>query len=297
MQIINVEEFEESFVIHFGTEAKKINAYTLASTLVAFADVAKAANSILNPGYEVEVVVEALGSGSFRARIKTFYKGLNNLWSNQNLRAIVLSILASYIYQNTIAPNQEVKVTVDDSQVQIVQGNKTIIIPRHIHDALKEVEKSEKFSQEIQKTFDAVEKDPEIKSFGITKNLDDPEPTFVVEREKFPKLEFTIPEEPENSRIVVEVVELQILKAILERSKRRWEFVWRGIKISAPVLDENFYQKFFKRVITLAPGDSLQVKMKIYQKRDSGTGIYTNERYEIMEVQEHIPSPKQKYLI
>lgn len=297
MQIINVEEFEESFVIHFGTEAKKINAYTLASTLVAFADAAKAANSILNPGYEVEVVVEALGSGSFRAKIKTFYKGLNNLWSNQNLRAIVLSILASYIYQNTIAPSQEVKVTVDDSQVQIVQGNKTIIIPRHIHDALKEVEKSEKFSQDIQKTFDAVEKDPEIKSFGITKYIEDPQPTFVVEREKFPKLEFTIPEEPENSRIIVEVVELQILKAILERSKRRWEFVWRGIKISAPVIDENFYQKFFKRVITLAPGDSLQVKMKIYQKRDSDTGIYTNERYEIMEVQKHIPSPKQKYLI
>ena len=187
--------------------------------------------------------------------------------------------------------------TVDDSQVQIVQGNKIIIIPRHIHDALKEVEKSEKFSQDIQRTFDAVEKDPEIKSFGITKYLDDAEPTFVVEREKFPKLEFTVAEEPVNSRIVVEVVELQILKAILERSRRRWEFVWRGIKISAPVLDENFYQKFFKRVITLAPGDSLQVKMKIYQKRDSVTGIYTNEKYEIMEVQSHIPSPKQRYLI
>lgn len=195
MQIINVEEFEESFVIHFGTEAKKINAYTLASTLVAFADAAKSANSILNPGYEVEVVVESLGSGSFRARIKTFYKGLNNLWSNQNLRAIVLSILASYIYQNTIAPNQEVKVMVDESQVQIIQGDKTIIIPRHVHDALKEVEKSEKFTQDIQRTFDAVEKDPEIKSFGITKNIDDVETTFVVEREKFPKLECIIPKE------------------------------------------------------------------------------------------------------
>ena len=56
------------------------------------------------------------------------------------------------------------------------------------------------------------------------------------------------------------------VKAVLERGKRKWEFVWRGIKISAPVSDESFYDKFFKHEITIAPGDSLKVKLNILQQ-------------------------------
>jgi len=295
MQIINVQDFEESFVIHFGTESRRINAYTLASTLVAFADAAKSANAIVNPGYEIEVVVEALGSGSFRARIRTFYKGLQNLWSNQNVRAVVLGIIASYIYQHTLAPNQEVNVIVDESQVVIEQGEKKIIIPRTVHDALKEVEKSDKFKQDMNRTFEAVERDEEIKSFGITKKMEDEEPDFEVTRDNFPMITASV-EDSRTSRTIIEVVDLQILRAILKRSRRRWEFVWRGVQISAPVLDNHFYDKFFARRITIAPGDALRVKLKIYQNKDLDTGIYTNDKYEVLEVLEHIPSPKQTYI-
>lgn len=296
MQTINIQEYEESFVIHFGTESQKINAYTLASTLVAFADAAKSANAIVNPGYEIEVVVEALGPGSFRAKIRTFQKGLNNLWSNQHVRTVVLSVIASYIYQHTLAPSNEVNVIVDDNQVVIEQNDKKIIIPRTVHEALKEVEQSEKFKKDINRTFEAVEKDEKIESIGITKNLDDKYPDFEVPREKFPLFITPQAEDLNPTRTIIEVANLQILRAILKRSKRRWEFAWRGIKISAPVLDNIFYDKFFARRITIAPGDALSVKLKIYQVLDEDTGIYTNEKYEIIEVLDHIPSPKQIYI-
>lgn len=61
MRVLDIGKFESSIVLHFDTEDTRINAYTFASTLVALADAAKAANASVNPGCEIEVVVEALG--------------------------------------------------------------------------------------------------------------------------------------------------------------------------------------------------------------------------------------------
>jgi hypothetical protein len=97
MPTVEIRNFEETIVIYFGGETSRINAYTLASTLVAFADAAKAANAVLNPGYDVEVVVEALAAGSFRATIRTIFKEAGNLFSKDGLKAIVLGVLARAI--------------------------------------------------------------------------------------------------------------------------------------------------------------------------------------------------------
>lgn len=86
MDIVDVREFKEEFVVHFGGEQPRVNAYTLATSLVSLADAIKEANSIINPGYEVEVVVEAIGPGSFRATIKTLAKGLDNLFTKENIK-------------------------------------------------------------------------------------------------------------------------------------------------------------------------------------------------------------------
>src|SRR5574340_502480 len=99
MRVIDVREFESDFVIYFGGEQKRINAYTLASSLVSIADAVKAANSLINPGYDVEVVVEAFGEGSFKAKVRTLYNGASNLFSKDNLKAIAVSVIASYVYE------------------------------------------------------------------------------------------------------------------------------------------------------------------------------------------------------
>lgn len=293
MDIVNIREFEESFVIHFGSPLKRINAYTLASTLVAVSDAVKDANAIINPGYEVEVLVEAIGEGSFRAKIKTAYKGLNNIFSNESAKAIVLGVIASFVYQHTIAPDSQINIKVDDAYVVIEQDDKKIIIPKEVHECVEKVEKSRKFKDDVGRVFLSVESDEDIESFGITGNLNDKLPAIEIPRSRFTLLA-NQDEEQTNEREISEVATLQILRAILENSKRRWEFVWRGIKISGPVLDDKFYSDFFDHKITIAPGDALEVKMKIYQQKDKNTGIFTNKRYEVIEVMKHIPKPRQQ---
>ena len=103
MKVVDISQFEDSVVLHFDTEGHRINAYTLASTLVSLADAAKAANSALNPGYEVEIVVESLGTGSFRAKIRALYRKNRNLFSKEVVVALVVGIIGNYIYERTLA--------------------------------------------------------------------------------------------------------------------------------------------------------------------------------------------------
>lgn len=295
MHVIDISEFEEQFVIHFGGEPKRINAYTLASTLVSIADSVKAANGLINPGYDVEVVVEAFGPGSFKVKIRTLYKGLSNLFNKQDLKVIVLGVIATFVYQHTLAPDSQVKIEVTEKEVIIEQGNNQVIVPREVHECVKTVEKSEKFKQSISRTFDVVARDTEVQSLGFSPRMDDQGPLVEIPRSRFTLLADE-QDEDDDTRIVIEAADLQILRAILERNRRKWEFVWRGIKIPAPVLDQHFYTNFFAHKITIAPGDFLKVKMKIYQRKDGDTGIFTNHKYEVIEVIRHIPRLKQTNL-
>ena len=72
--------------------------------------------------------------------------------------------------------------------------------------------------------------------------------------------------------------------------------IWRGVRISAPVLDQKFYTDFLAHDITIAPGDELQVLLAIKQERDQSMGIYTNVEYMVVQVFKHIPRMRQTHL-
>jgi len=291
MATIDLRGIEDTIILHFRKEGARINAYTLASTLVAFADAIKEANSVINMGYSVEVVVEALNDGSFRVRIRTLCKSLKNLFSKQNAKVVILGLITCYIYETTLAPDKNIEVNVTDKYVVIEHGDNKIIVPRDVYEEKEKVKKQVKFREKIGKAFHVIKNDPQISSFSLDRGLDPEDYLPEIPREDFDKIELS-PENEENEKKVTEVADLQIIKAILKQSRRKWEFSWRGVPISAPVLDKGFYGDFAAHRITIAPGDKLEVLLKIYQKRDSQTGVYTNSKYEIIEVREHLPKSK-----
>jgi hypothetical protein len=295
MATVDIREFHDTFVIHFGGEYKRLNAYTLATALVGFADAAKAANAATNPGYDVQVVVEALGPGSFRATVRALYTSARNLFSNQSLKAIVLSIIASYIYQHTLAPDQSIVISIQDDEVIIQQGDTRIIVPRTVHEAVKALERNPEFEKGVCEVVEAIESDPDVTSIGLSPSPDAPVPPVEIPRERFTALPLNVDRSPrEDERERFEETSLVILRAILERSRRRWEFVWNGVRISAPVTDDRFYDKFFNHQITVAPGDMLLVRLRIRQKRKPDLPIFVNDSYEIVEVLEHVSGMQQE---
>ena len=296
MALAEMRHFEDTFVIQFGTSATRINAYTLASTLVALADAAKAANASLNPGYEVEIVVETFGPGSFRAKVRAVYQGAGNLFSKENLKSIVLGVISAYIYSHTLEPSKDVNVTINTAEVVIEQGDTRVVVPREVYDATKRLEGNPEFRDGVSRAFQAIENDPDISYVAVGHSEQDVAEGRRIPRENFHHLSNGALLEQPDSREFIEVTDVQITRAILERGRKRWQFVWRGVRISAPILDDGFYDRFFAHEIAVAPGDALQVRLKVRQVRDSDTGILINDPngYEVLEVVEHKPRARQQ---
>ncbi len=297
MPTVEIRHLEDSLVIHFGTDLPRVNAYTLASTLVAIADAAKAANATLNPGYEIEVVVEALGSGSFRATVRTIYREMENLFSANAARTVVLGVIANFIYAHTLAPDTQVTVNVGRDEVVIEHGDTRIVVPRGVHEALSQVEHGTEFRKGIADALRAAESDPSVRSIALCPPTEQ-RPPVEIPRARFP----LITQELDNvggpdTRELEEVTDVQITRAILAKSRRRWEFIWHGVRIAAPVLDDGFYARFFAHEITIAPGDMLRVRLRIRQRREPSAGVFVNECYEVTEVMDHIPRPRQAPLL
>lgn len=291
MTTVEVRREVDRFVLHFETPRREISAYALASALVGLADAVREANAVVNPGYRVEVVVEALSDGSFRATVRTVFTKARDLFFHQAVQAVIWGIVATHIYEKAIKTDTPPKITVSDNLVVIEIGKDKIIVPRNVYEAKKQVEKSERFQGAIGRVFEAAESDPNVTGLTFTEDRQDV-PAMIVPRDSFGLFRSPI-EGAVNTREVVEITQVEISCAILERGRRRWEFFWRGFKIAAPILDERFFDQFFAHMITIASGDALEVALRIVQERNKDSGIFVNVRYEIVEVLNHVPRLKQ----
>lgn len=295
MTIFRVHNEVDKFVLYFETQRHEVNAYALASALVGLADAVRDANATVNPGYRVEVVVEALAPGSFKATVKTVFAHARNLFSGVMVQSIIWGIVSTHIYEKLFKNDAPPKITVSEDLVVIEVGNNKIVVPRNVYEKKKLVETSERFNNAIGKVFEAATSDPNVTGVGFGSEHDSSPPQLIVPREKFMNFQTDQPVN-ETSREIIEVTNVEINRAILERGKRRWEFYWRDIKIAAPILDERFFERFIAHEIMIAPGDALEVALRIVQERKPKSGIFVNVRYEIVKVYGHVPRLKQAAL-
>lgn len=295
MATYEVHKEVDRFILYFESPGNEVSAYALASALVGLADAVREANSTVNPGYQVEVVVEALAPGSFKATVKTVFTHAKNLFSHTAVQAVIWGIVSTHIYETYIKNDEPPKISLSNDMVVIEVGKDKIIVPRDIYEAKRQVERSERFNNAIGKVFDAAESDPSVTGLSLGEERRDAPPPFIIPRDKFGIFR-TVQPVDETSREIVEVTQVEINRAILERGTRRWEFFWRGVKIAAPILDNRFFDRFFAHEITIAPGDALEVALRIVQEKRPDSGIFVNKRYEIIEVYDHIPRLRQAAL-
>ena len=244
MAIIKLSEFrDETIVLHFGGAVGTIDAYTLAEALIGFADTARAVSSIVDPGTEIEILVEATGPGSYRTVIRRIKKGAKGLLAGA-LHAVFWGVVANIIYDakfKTADPPPQITVTTNEVIIKL--GNDTIIVPRNVHDATENAKKNPAVQRGIRKTFEALEFDKSITEFGVTGSITDHRPLITIPRSEFPIFAHTAVtaiEEVPTERMQKQRARLIVLKAWLNHAKRKWSFEWNGVPISAPIADVGF---------------------------------------------------------
>ena len=90
--------------------------------------------------------------------------------------------------------------------------------------------------------------------------------------------------------------QLAVSKAALEpSSSRKWEFYYRGNKISAPVIDTDFYEKLLSHSWTFGIGDYIDADLEVTQRLNP-IGIWENSRYRVVKVHDVLTSPADQEL-
>lgn len=295
---------DKSFTVRFGGAPSEIDVYTIAAALTGIADALREINEIVNPDVELEISLSSTAEGSFLARLR-LKKSTRNVLARIG-EPIVIGLLVNYLFSAMTYEKPTYKVVGDELVVET--QHEKLRFPKSVFDFKDEVATKPVVAQGVKKAVDAAQQDEAVSSFGI---VADNQPAVEVGRRDFnhviAKLERAIDipgtrfelesiVEASATRTVLERAKLTIIKAVLKRSRRKWQFNWNGIDISAAIIDQTFFDRLESREITIAQGDALDVDLSITQFFDPSDRVWRNTLYEVVRVHGLIEGPRQTSL-
>lgn len=294
MGTIDLRSLEgDQVVIHYGGALTSVDAYTFGNSLIAFADTVRAVNAVFDPNQAIEIRVEALGDGSFRAIIKRVRQGLGGFLARGG-EQIFWAAVAFVIFDKLIGKDPNTIINISSDQVEIIRGADKIIVPRYVYDQRKALCASPEVQKGVSRTFQVIENDDAIENFGLTANITDLKPVAQIQRDEFQLLSspagLLTTEGPKRQERKEKAI-LVILKAWLTSGNRKWSFEWNGIPVSAPITDKIFWRQLEDREFLIGAGDALNVVLRYYQDYDDEAGVWINDpnTFEVVEVLKHIP--------
>ena len=298
MDDLRFTEFEgDTIVVHYGGELSSINVYTLAQSLVGFADAARAISSVIDPGHEIEILIEATGPGSFRALVRRISKPavLGGLFASV-VGSIFWNVVSNVIYDKYVKQETPPIIIVNTNEVIVKNGDQTIVVPRKVYEAAENAKKDPEVERCIRKTIEPLQKDPKVTGFGLTTSLEAPQVPLYIPREEFPRLtrvSVTPDVTTATQRSNTARARFVILKAWLTQAKRKWLFEWNGVPISAPIRDTQFLEDLTKRKYLIGSGDALDVEVSFIQNYDPHLKVFVNDpnSFVITKVLAHIARP------
>lgn len=280
---------DSDFVIYFGGQPREVDTYTFANALVAISDAMRAVNTHVNPGYAIELRLEAVEDGSFQAKVRGNAKSIKDALKFAGLH-VVLPIFVSWFYAHVIDPD-DVDVTVKPDEVIIQKGHDRIIVPRAAYNEARRLPRDGKVAGSLAKAIEAVEGDPNVTSLGILRDFkkkDEPA-AMLIKREDFARVKAIAERQEGRTRTIPQDAIINIVKAVFGKSDRKWEFVWNGVKISALIKDPIFLADLKQRRYIIGTGDALDVVLSIDQVWDEESSVWLNTDYSVSHVKRHIP--------
>jgi hypothetical protein len=257
---IAVEHDGEEIVLYFSIDAEGVDAQTFGNALISFDRVYRAINGVLNPGLEIEIEFIRSDRGSIRAILRSFKKDSHTLLDHPFLYVVfpfLIAILANY------ATSSDVKIVVNDDSYVLQAGHQEIVLPRNAEHQAAQVQRDPSVRRSVRDFFGVVETDPNIKGVDFRSPLYPDQPVIPIDREQFAILrdlpEVTEPELPKEKQETYPRQTVVLVTAVLEHTKRKWQFLWNGLKIWADIQDNDFFEKLLRHEYEFGQGDSLVI--------------------------------------
>jgi len=281
------------FKIRFDGEQNQIDANTLINSLIHTTSIIQELNRNLESGKKIDVKIKALEKGSFLVHIdliETSLQSLKTLLTKENIEigaAIIAGLVGLIEIKKFLKGKKAQSKTEDAGKVIIENVDGNVLQVENF--TFNIYENNTIIRDALSQNFETLENDPSISSFEITDNEEIP--LVKVDKDEFHDLAIKSEQISDDERIITEAATLNIVRLSFDE-KLKWEFYFKGNKISARIDDQNFY-KLIEKGESFAKGDTLEVEFEIRQKFDSSVNTYINKSYAVKRILRHIKRDEQ----
>lgn len=284
--------------VKFGGQIDQVDIHTFTRVLLDYTEVAKAAGRIADPNITVDANITAVRPGCLVVDLSLVAQGLGGLFKNpetamQTLAGAVTIATGFYEFKKFLGRHGRIKASApegEDHKRVTARDGSTILVNNGVINLYMG---SEEANKAVNSTFDSLDNDQRIESVEIS---GDGIKTFRAERPTFPDLASSPSYEGAETRHEMEQTELVVVKPVLAKtSKRKWEFIWRGVKMSANIADRDFLQN---RLLEegFYVGSIMEAELDITQRYDEDAHAFLNVGYEVTRVGAIRKPPKNRSL-
>lgn len=283
-----------NFKIKFDGQAHQVDAQVLISSLIHTTTIIQELNKYLDSGKKIEIKVKALEKGSFLIHLElleTAFDALKTIFTKENIivaSSLITGLVALIQIKKHLKGKSPKEVKNENSVTIIINSNDNqLSIDSNIYQIY---ENNIVVNDALSQNFDTIDQDPAISAFEITDA--DEKPYVRVERSDFKDLSQKTEIIDENKKIITENTRLYIVRLSFEEGLK-WDFYYRGNKISAKITDPNF-QKLIDNGESFAKGDVLEVELQINQIFETSVNTYINKSYQINRIIQHYNRGEQQ---
>jgi hypothetical protein len=288
---------DNDFKIKFDGQQHQVDANVLISSLIHTTTVVQEVNRYLNSGKKIELKVKALEKGSFLCHIElveTAVEALKNLLTKENIAvgSAIISAVVGLVELKKHLKGKKPKETKPEKgdKTKIVNHEGNVLI---IENATFNIyEHSLVVKDALSQNFDALDNDPAITGFEITDGNE--KPLVRVDKAEFADLAKKSEEVEEGERKLIEAATLNVVRVSFEENLK-WDFYYKGIKITARIIDPSFYELIDKGE-AFAKGDVLEVELQTNQKFDESVNTYVTKSYQVNKIVRHVSRNEQQKL-
>lgn len=261
---LSLTEYSGSeFKIKYDGQPYQIDANVFINSLLHTTKIIQEINTSLDSGKKISVQIKALDKGSFLVHLaldESTWDTVKNLLTKENITfaGVIITMLVNVITLKRFLKSDKAEVIKSEKNKVTIKNSKgkTIIIDNRSYEIYRD---NIIVRDSLEQNFDTLSSDPSITGYEIIDEED--KPLLRVSSDEFPSLTVKSEEVIEGEKIVTESARLNIVRLSFDE-KLKWEFYYKGNKISAWLRDPEFQIRIDKGE-SFAKGDVLEVELEI----------------------------------
>jgi len=281
------KSIKKDYEFKYDCDTHTIDINTLLASQFHFTAILQEIKTQLYPDLDLSIKVKAFEKGSFDVNQIIEITTVTSLFALENISysSNIFSIVSGYITVKSFLKDKKATKTVDKgTKIEIyVSGNDNSIIVEK--DAFNIYQNNEVINNAFKHNGKALDTDVDIENIIVTDKQSD---NVVVRASKddFENMTTHNPYLDSELKDKTKKVFIGILKwETIPKKGSKWSFVYENRKINqVAIKDDVFLKRILNEKLRFGAGDKLEVDLLIKMKKDEHSGLFLEDKFEVLHV-------------